>query len=466
MILYLLKVTLCSACLLLFYRLVLEREKLLRFKRFFLLGSLVVSVGLPLIPLEILLDEPVFDHPADAPMHLVDGSPVPYTVKILPESLGPKGLPWMDGLGTLYLLVSGVLLVRFGKNISGLLSRARRHGFEVEPGVKVVLLSPPTSPHSFLNCIFLNEADYRQGAIEREILLHEGTHVRQRHSLDVLFIELLKVVFWFNPAFYFYRHAIVLNHEFLADEAVLRACRDVPSYQYLLLQKAIGPAQLPFSSTFNYSFTKKRFIMMTKHTSRTRAWLAQVSVLPLLVVAVFMFSDLSLAQIAPPPPPVEVSGDLVKEYNTLIQKYVGEKGGASRPQGPSVEDAEKMQTLLAYMSEEQKESLEYLLRGPIGPLPRITPTDADYEKYKNPAMYGVWIDNKKVPNTELNKYKASDFSQVFISKLYGNAQKTIGYKYKYQLDLMTTKHYEAYRKEAQENPLYIIMRKEISKPKS
>ncbi|GAB3175166.1 M56 family metallopeptidase [Telluribacter humicola] len=462
MITYLVKSVLCSVLLLLFYRVLLEKEKMFRFNRVYLLGSLVLSVVLPLVPLEILLEEPLFPTPSSVEPVIEDGRPVPYTVQLLPEPVIADSFRWEWMCWALYLSVAGWLLVRFGWNINRLRKCIRENEVRVQEGFILVLLRTPTVPHSFLNYIFLTREEYLSGTLQREILVHEMAHVRQQHSLDVLFVELLKTLFWFNPAFYYYRNAIALNHEFLADASVLAACQDVPSYQHLLLEKVLGPVAQPFISKFNYSFTKKRFVMMNKHTSRSRALLAQLSVLPLLVVLFFACSDFSVAQVPPPPPPVPApigqlsSADLVKEYNELVEKYI-DRDKFNYVKMPSAADAQRMEALISAMSKEQVASLEYIIHT-SKPLPRITPSESDYEKYKDSKMYGVWINEKKVPNSELNKYEASDFSQVFVSKLYPNAQKTIGYKYKYQLDLMTTDYYEAYRKETLENPRkYIVL---------
>lgn len=464
MITYLLKVTLCSGCLLLFYRLVLEREKMFRFNRFYLLGGLVVSILLPLIPLEILVVQPLFSPPPAAVALAERGIQARYAVALLPEPTLPQTFQWTYLMGIGYLMIGGTLLFRFGKNILRLMQRIR--GCEVRKldGIRAVLVDSPTLPYSFLTYVFLPKATYLQGTLEREVLDHERAHVRQWHSLDILFVEFLKVLFWFNPAFYFYRNAIALNHEFLADEAVLRTYRDVPAYQYLLLQKVNTSSHQLFISQFNYSFTKKRFVMMNKQTSRSRALLTQSAVFPLLAVIFFAFSDLTLAQIAPPPPPVErvppppppiertATSDTVKEYNALVDKYLRKPTPTSTiVEMPSATDANRMESLIAKMNTDQAASLKYVVFT-LPPSPKSIPTKEEYEKYKDPKIYGIWINDKKVSNSTLDKYKPSDFSYASVSKLYLNAQKTIGYKYKYQLNMMTNDYYNADLRDRIKNP--------------
>ena len=84
-----------------------------------------------------------------------------------------------------------------------------------------ILLQKHIIPHTLLKYIFVNKTDFESQKIPKEVLLHEQTHAIQRHSSDLLFVEVLQIIFWFNPLLYFIKKSIKLNHEFLADQAVL-----------------------------------------------------------------------------------------------------------------------------------------------------------------------------------------------------------------------------------------------------
>jgi len=94
--------------------------------------------------------------------------------------------------------------------------------------------------------------------------LHEYNHVKQHHSRDILFIELLKIVFWFQPLLYWYKQHIALNHEFLADDTLNTSKEETQAYLQLLLTQTYQLNEQPLSSSFNFNLTKKRFIMLTK----------------------------------------------------------------------------------------------------------------------------------------------------------------------------------------------------------
>ena len=80
------------------------------------------------------------------------------------------------------------------------------------------------------------------------------------------------------------------------------------------------------------------------------------------------------------------------------------------------------------------------------PLPKVVPTEKQFDQYKNPNVYGIWIDDKKVSNQALNDYKNTDFSQVSVSKLYGVAKE--GRSYSHQVNMMTNAYYATYLRDA------------------
>ncbi len=150
-------------------------------------------------------------------------------------------------------------------------------------GATLVLLPEITLPYTFMHYLFVNKYDYETGAIERELYAHEQAHIRQRHSLDILFIEGVSCFLWFNPLLLWLKQAVRLNHEFLADEAVTRQYTNVSFYQQLLYSKLTPQSSFSLISNLSFQTTKKRFIMMTKHTSQARQW-ALISSSALLMV--------------------------------------------------------------------------------------------------------------------------------------------------------------------------------------
>ncbi|TDE31257.1 regulatory sensor-transducer, BlaR1/MecR1 family protein [Flavobacterium ranwuense] len=282
---FLIKSTITLFVLLAVYYLFLEKEKIHVFNRFYLLFSLAFSMILPFITIEVIQE---IAQPTVNPenMQILQGNAV-----ILEETNYLA-----IGLWSLYAVVTIVLAVRFISNINKISSKMKSNTPIDYKNAKLILVPEKTLPHTFLNTIFINESEYNNRQIEAELYTHELTHVTQKHTLDILFIELLKTVFWFNPIFIFYKKAIQLNHEFLADEKVVTCYNNVPFYQSLLLSKANENQTFYLASNLNYLITKKRLLMMTKTTSKTEALLKKAMLIPVVTALLFLLCTKVVAQ--------------------------------------------------------------------------------------------------------------------------------------------------------------------------
>ena len=296
MILYLVKMTACALLLYVMYALLLEKEKMHRIKRFYLLFSLIFSMTVPLVTLtvnmpaintivsgwnnivriaDIQLEEIEMDTQVEA---------IPTTTSIHYSLL----------LLVAYVSITSIFLFRLLKNCWTMLAKGRNNAFKDYHGAKIVLIDEKNVPYSFGPYIFANREAYTGGQIPDEILLHECTHVRQQHSNDILFIELLIAFGWFNPVFYLYRNKIRQNHEFLADDAVIGSDRKLISvYQTLLINHIPQKKNMILTSNFYFNFliTKKRIIMMTKTTSKKKGWCRGIALIPVFFAAICIFSN-------------------------------------------------------------------------------------------------------------------------------------------------------------------------------
>lgn len=137
------------------------------------------------------------------------------------------------------------------------------------------------------------------------------------------------------------------------------------------------------------------------------------------------------------------SQELLNEYQSIVNKYKtpGEKDWKGL-KNMSEQDRARLETIFKQMSIDQQYYQQIGFFKNIPALPKVVPTKQQFEQFKNPQQYGIWIDRKKVQNSELNKYKNTDFSQAHVSKLYGAAKK--GRIYNYQVNLMTNDFYSDY----------------------
>ncbi len=273
----------CLGILFLFYKLLLENTSLHTAKRFFLLGSLIVSVLIPFITFTEYIEV--------APVLTETFTQIPYTTieTVEPIAAPTNYVPYI--LGGIYSL--GVLIFgfRFGRNMMRIYTKVRHNQILTKRSIFHVLLKLPVTPHSFFNYIFFSKRDYEAGDIPQEVMIHETAHVEQKHSWDIVFFELLRIVFWFNPLLYFIKHSIKLNHEFLADRTVLNKGAETANYQKILLDYSSQFSVPQMAHAINYSSFKKRFTVMKTKTSKRATWLKGLLILPLLAVLIYGFSE-------------------------------------------------------------------------------------------------------------------------------------------------------------------------------
>jgi len=460
---YLIKSVLCSGIFLLAYFVLLEKEKMHQFNRFYLLGSLVLSLGIPLISFET--SSPVTESlrtimQDPKRLYLAENT---LTRQPVAENFDFTKLWW-----AVYGLIALAFSFRFVINLRRIFTKIPGNAVIPYQDSKIVLINEQLTPHSFLDYIFVHRQAYQEGSIEEEILLHELTHVKQKHSLDILFIEVIRVIFWFNPLFMLYKKAMQLNHEFLADEAVVRTFNDTPAYQYLLIDKASQLCSPVLTSQFNFLMTKKRLMMMTRTTHPVKAFFKQLAIVTVTGLSVFLFSSRITAQSPPkaakpqsvtkevPSNPQGVSEEVVREYNEIVKRSTVKKGNTIRYQIPKNEQA-KLEKIFLSMSKKQQDSQMVYFQKFNDPFKNEVPTQLQIDTWKDSKKYGIWIDGKRVSNNVLNNFKNTDFADASSSRLEKNA---INYgKHYFQVDLMTKPYYENYVKETLvDNRNYMMIR--------
>ncbi|MFS4445299.1 M56 family metallopeptidase [Maribacter sp. 2307UL18-2] len=297
MLIYIFKSVACMAILFVFYKLLLEKENMHVFKRYYLLLALGVALLIPaLVFTEYVTVDPVPYVDIQQPTSPADYAPIG-----VPEALEKDVLDIAPLLWGIYLIGFVFFGLRFIKNLSQIVGRIRKNPKQKSTRFVHVLLQERFPPHTFFKYIFLNRKKLESNEIPKEVLLHEETHAKERHSWDVIFIELLHVVFWFNPLVYLFKKAIKLNHEFLADRAVLNKDIDEATYQNTLLSYLSPDSEHKYQSkmahAINYSSIKKRFTVMKKNTSKTSFLLRSSLLLPLLALLLLGFSETKFIEV-------------------------------------------------------------------------------------------------------------------------------------------------------------------------
>ncbi|MES2863807.1 MAG: hypothetical protein V4666_06795 [Bacteroidota bacterium] len=426
MIDFLLKSTISLIIFIGFYHLVLEREKIHKFNRFYLLIAILISLVIPFVTFEFIKIIPVVQNiePVTIDSIWKSSENLVFDNNETQVEETTNYIPYV--ISSFYMLVTLILSVRFGKNYFKLISKISSNPIVKYKKAKLVLIEEKILPHTFKDSIFVNFEDYNNRNIEEELYAHEMVHVTQKHTLDILFIEFLMIVFWFNPIFIYYKRAIQLNHEFLADEEIVKTYDDVPFYQNLLLQKSSGYQAIYLASNLNYSVTKKRLIMMTKNTSNKIALIKKLAIVPILVGLIYFFCIEIVAQekvinVNSEAKNLKFSDkDKIRDayYSGVFVKIHDEKTNR------------KSVTLYEDLSLEDRR--KYLGFIPEMMIEKEIP-ESLFEKMKTKNM-AVWINGKVKNKEEIKKYKRTDFSYYTSSFVYRNARsKRFPQEYQYAL---------------------------------
>lgn len=205
------------------------------------------------------------------------------------ENNSGTNMNWPFFLFMIYIAGSALLLIRFVVSLVRISGYILKHKPQHLFGAKVIRFEKKISPFSFLNYIFISNEEYPEAELSK-IISHEKVHIRQRHSVDILLLELLLIFQWFNPFVWLYKRAIKNTHEYLADQETLDSGINMADYQYSLLNQALNEKSFEITNSYNL-FIKKRITMMKKRRSTRLSMLKLVIALPIFA---FLFSAFAL----------------------------------------------------------------------------------------------------------------------------------------------------------------------------
>lgn len=277
---YLMESSVLLACLYALYVLILRKETFFSLNRFYLIGIVCFSLAIPLLSFDF--------NPSPAaqlPIQQISQTRTQYydafaewthvsvqssTIATADSSNWFSDINWTQivlwGLAGVYLIGVVVCLSRTIWTVQWIYGLIQRHSKEIHERVTIVKVKNPMAPFSFLNYVFVHEEMI--GTVEFDhILAHERTHVQQRHSVDLIFVQLLAAFFWFNPVIWQLIKSLKTTHEYIADNNILNEGYSLVEYQTLLLRQLISNNSYGLVHNFNLSFIKKRITMMTNKKS-------------------------------------------------------------------------------------------------------------------------------------------------------------------------------------------------------
>jgi N-acetylmuramoyl-L-alanine amidase len=291
--LYLVKVVLVSGLLFGYYRIFLRDRLFHQYNRYYLLGATLASLILPLIRLPLPDALPLIGRaPLLGPaLHAIvpgNWNEPPAAVEV-PGAVTSSGWSAAMLITLLYLATMLFLLGVYLRQLWHIRQLPRRYPRERLGRIDFFVTREPGTPFSFLNRLFWNAEIDIESARGRQIFLHEWYHIRQRHTLDLLWLKTVLTIWWINPFFYLIYREIRTIHEFLADRY---AVGDADRYEYaeLLVWHSVQERPLSILHPFFQSSIKRRITMLTQlHSTRPGYW-SRMMVLPLTFLLLCAFA--------------------------------------------------------------------------------------------------------------------------------------------------------------------------------
>ncbi len=287
------------------YMIFLSRDTTYDRNRFFIITSVIVSFILPLISIETKAQS-VFPGFSRILSEISITGNSQSSTELSHGIVNFNTLRWITVIYYSGLVISAIKLMFHIFELINLI--VRRQG----KGEKIIRLKDlGTSGFSAFGFILLNNRLSQEESAN--IIHHEQNHIDQRHSIDILIIEIAGIFQWFNPFIHMFSRSLRAVHEYQADSACLISGMPVEKYQNLMLNQVFRSKSFVFTNCFsNPSLLKKRMIMMTKKPSGKLANLKLLIVLPVITAAILFVSSCSQknnqpraesGEIAPPPPP-------------------------------------------------------------------------------------------------------------------------------------------------------------------
>lgn len=279
------KVFLCSGILLGYYWLFLRNRRFHHYNRFYLLGSLMLSVVLPLFKIQ------VWYRPESTVNQVVY-----QTINVLTVNYGETDGPVNNTqvvnniftvencLYAIYFAGIMVLLWMLVKSVLYIKKISRQYPFERISDLKFYTTREPGTPFSFFSSIFWNHELPFNSRDGQQVFRHELFHVQQKHSTDIIFTELVTALFWYNPFFHILKKELKAIHEFLADQYAISG-NDRYTYAELLVMQTIKAGKLPVTNHFFQNHIKRRIAMITNLTSSKKyGYISRLMILPVSIL--------------------------------------------------------------------------------------------------------------------------------------------------------------------------------------
>lgn len=279
-LLYLFQTILISGLFVGYYWVALRNKKFHYYNRFYLLSATAISLIVPLLNFDwFLIEDPILYGSYEVIQYVLPVS----------KAVSSFDLSWMDFALTGSVLISITFLIMLLKQIVELQNLKRKSIVTPMDGFDFVHTKEENAPFSFFNNLFWKDSISLQDEGGQQIFKHEITHIKQKHTWDRIYCQIVASFFWVNPFNWIIQKELMTIHEFIADEEAVGNA-NVEIFAKMLLQAHYGNHFLNPTHQFFYSSIKRRILMLTTSKSIKYSYLRRVMVLPILVIAVGLVS--------------------------------------------------------------------------------------------------------------------------------------------------------------------------------
>ena len=426
---YVIKAAITLALLYSCFFVFLSKETFHRFNRCMLVGIMLVSLVMPMFHFTTshptTLNEEVY-----IVQNYIENDATPIIV-----SSEVQRITWIQVLTWIYLIgVAVMLILTIVQAIA--LTRFLRCGVRHTDsrGNTVILHNGEVPPFSIFRYIVMSVKDYETS--RQYILTHEQEHIRLAHTYDLLLLQGMKILQWFNPFIWFLSRDLKAVHEYEADQAVINQGIDAKSYQQLLVMKVVGNRLQPFTNNLNHGSLKKRIIMMYQKPSNRWLMLKALCAIPVAALTINTFAT-----------PIETDPveDMVKTLETTSVPTINEV---------------KENVLTTVESVDETTFAIHPVADQYGRITGFTHEGKPADGYFECTAEYVFINGRQATEAELRNYKTLLANSTFEMVKTENGTAKYNYKDKHGIIVIHTQ--EASAAPDDNNPLVIVNGIEIN----
>ena len=280
LLIYLVKTIIVAGIFWVYYHFALRNKRFHYYNRFYLLLAMAASLIIPLFQFNWFnIENPNLNE-------AIVQMPIQYLTN---TSTFEPGFSWMDWLVLIFVSITVGIVVLVLNQIRIIYSVKRKSQFKVLDEYHFIQTDEENAPFSFLNNLFWKKSIALDTEYGQKIFTHEITHIKQKHTWDRLFCQLVTAMVWINPFYWLIQKELQTIHEFIADEAAVGEA-GVAEFAKMLLQTHYDTQFFNPIHTFFYSSIKRRLFMLTTSSQTKFSYARRIMVLPLMIMAIGIFS--------------------------------------------------------------------------------------------------------------------------------------------------------------------------------